>query len=130
MIRLKFSDEYIDVIDEGGKDATVRYDLEPVVTTTDKLTLLDEDGRRFGEAEIHVTATTTAALAYQMRGEPYRTLGAFLDVLRRHYPDEPDGTFHPGTEVEYIGWRRYEPVESYWSDQRGEFGRIRGGAYL
>jgi len=115
-LRLKFSDEYLDAIRSGEKTRTARYDLERDVDSGDRLVLLTEDGEEIGTATVSVVGRMTAREYERGWTDRYRSLGQFLDTLRRHYPDVPGSEFQPSTEVTIVGWSRFNPREEYWRE--------------
>lgn len=126
-LHLKFSDEYLDAIRSGEKTLTARYCLEREVSTGDRLVHLTEDGEEIGEATVSVVGYMTAQEYATNWTDRYRSIGDFLDVLRRHYPEAPQ--FHPSTKITVIEWSRFDPREEYWREDRYTR-RRRGGEQL
>lgn len=117
-LRLKFSDEYLDAIERGEKRRTARYDLERDVNSRDDLVLLSEEGEEIGEASVSVVATMSEREYVMGWADYYRSVGHFLDVLRRHYPEVPESEFQPSTWLTVIEWSQFQPREEYWREDR------------
>jgi len=118
VIRLKFSDEYLDAIEAGEKTQTARYDLERDVASGDRLVLLTEDGEEIGTATVSMVGRMSAREYERSWTDRYRSLGHFLDTLRRHYPEVPESEFQPSTEVTIVEWSRFDPRDEYWREDR------------
>jgi len=116
VIRLKFSDEYLDAIQTEEKTQTARYDLERDVASGDRLVLLTEDGEEIGEATVSVVGRMTAREYERGWTDRYRSLGQFLDSLRRHYPEVPEAEFQPSTKLTIVEWSDFDPRDEYWRE--------------
>jgi len=95
VIRLKFSDEYLDAIEAGEKTQTARYDHGRDVASGDRLVLLTEDGEEIGTATVSMVGRMSAREYERSWTDRYRSLGHFLDTLRRHYPEVPESSSSP-----------------------------------
>lgn len=104
-VEVKFSNEHIRPILDGEKRLTVRYGFDKELTVRNEFNLLDEDGRRFGVAEVDLIAEMTARQFYHQKMEGHRVYGGFdefREEMNRYYPD---ATIEPDTVLTVIGWQ-------------------------
>lgn len=105
-MKVKFSNEYVEPILDGVKETTARVDLEDHRRPSpgDRLVLLDQDGARIAEATVAWVGSMSARSYVEDDWIDYPqhpTVGAFLDDLRRHYPD---AEITPTTELDVLRW--------------------------
>jgi len=121
---IRFADEYVDLILNGHKTATVRYGWDEIPSSKTTLRMVDESGEPFARASIPILSETTAMNALDAvdmmdathnKSKP----GRLIRSLNRHY----EADIGPETEVLVLAFKLKERLRDPTPEDAWRAGR-------